>query len=110
MELKRREENGVVIVSATGRVDGVNAHELKDYLSGVTQEEPANIVLNFRELKYISSAGLRVILSTLKILHSQKRQLVLSELTGPVKDVFKLSGFNAILKSFDSDDDAIAAC
>lgn len=110
MELNKREENNVTIVTVAGRLDGVNAHELIDYLSVIEKKGSSNVVVNFRELEYISSAGLRVILTTLKKLKAQKRELFLSELTGPVKDVFKMSGFNSILKSFDTDSDAIAAC
>lgn len=110
MELNKREEKGVTIVSAAGRVDGVNAHELTDYLAVIVEEGKSNLVLNFSELKYISSAGLRVILTTVKMLKAKKRDLYLSELAGPVKDVLKLSGFNAILKTFETDADAVDAC
>ncbi|MDD9303392.1 MAG: STAS domain-containing protein [Desulfobacter sp.] len=110
MELKKREEKGVTIFSAAGRVDGVNAHELSDYLAVIVEEGQSNLVLNFSELKYISSAGLRVILTTVKLLKAKKRDLFLSQLAGPVKDVFKLSGFYAILKTFETDAEAVDAC
>lgn len=110
MELKKREEKGVTIVSAAGRVDGVNAHELTDYLAGILDDINSNLVLNLSELQYISSAGLRVILTTVKLLKAKQRDLFLSQLTGPVKDVFKLSGFYAILKTFETDADAVDAC
>lgn len=110
MELEKREENGVIIVRAAGRVDGVNAHELADYLADVVEESHSNLVLNFSELKYISSAGLRVILTTVKSLKAKKRDLFLSQLAGPVKDVFKLSGFYGILRIFETDTDAVEAC
>lgn len=110
MKLKQREDKGVTIVSAAGRIDGVNAHELTDYLADIVAEGNSNLVLNFSELKYISSAGLRVILTTVKMLKAKKRDLFLSELEGPVKDVLKLSGFYAILKTFETDSDAVDAC
>ena len=110
MELKRREEKGVIIVSAAGRVDGVNAHELTDYLADIVDAGTSNLVLNFSELKYISSAGLRVVLTTVKMLKAKKRDLFLSEMAGPVKDVLKLSGFYAILKTFETDAEAVDAC
>ena len=110
MELDKRKENGMMIVTATERVDGVTSPELESYLADLVKETTANIILDFSELKYISSAGLRVVLSMVKKLKTQKRDLFLSGLTGSVKDVFQLSGFYAILKIFDTTAQALEQC
>lgn len=110
MELDKKEENGVTIVMVTERVDGVTSPELESYLTDLAKESTSNIILDLSELKYISSAGLRVVLSTVKRLKTQKRELFLSGLTGSVKDVFQLSGFNAILKIFDTTTQALEQC
>jgi anti-anti-sigma factor len=110
VELDKRTENGVTIVKATERVDGVTSPELETYIADLAKETSSNIILDFSELKYISSAGLRVVLSTAKKLKAQKRELFLSGLTGSVKDVFQMSGFYAILKIFDTTTQALEQC
>jgi anti-anti-sigma factor len=107
LELGKKKENGVMVVNAKGRVDGVNAHELENCLSEIIEEGTGTIILDLAELKYISSAGLRVILTTVKKLKAQKRELFLSGLKGPVENVFKISGFGAILKIFDTPEQAM---
>ncbi len=110
MEIDKRTENGVTIVTVTERVDGVTSLELETYIEDLLKETSSNIILDFSELKYISSAGLRVVLSTAKNLKNQKRELFLSGLTDSVKDVFQMAGFYAILKIFDTITQALEQC
>lgn len=108
MELSNRTESGVLIVLVTDRLDGITAPDLEEYLDNMTKKTDSNILLDFSELKYISSAGLRVVLATVKKLKTESRELCLTGLGGAVKDVFQLSGFYAILKIFDTTDQALA--
>lgn len=102
MKFDKQEEDGVMIIATADRVDSSSAPEMELYLAGLINETSDNIILDFSDLKYISSAGLRVVLSTAKKLKEQDRTLVLSGLAGPVKQVFQLSGFFTIFKIFDT--------
>ena len=102
MKLDKREEKGVMIVTASEKIDGITSPELENFLTDLIQKTTSNIILDCSDLKYISSAGLRVVLVTAKKLRAQNRELFLSGLTGPAKDVFQLSGFYSILKIFDT--------
>ena len=66
-----------------------------------------NQVLNFGGLEYISSAGLRSILSTAKQLKVKEGRLLFADLRGPVKDVFKISGFGSLFKIYDTEEEAL---
>lgn len=110
VELTKKTQNGVVIVSVSDRLDGITAPDLENCLDDTVKKTDSNIILEFSELKYISSAGLRVVLATVKKLKAENRDLCLAGLKGAVKDVFQLSGFYAILKIFDTIDMALEQC
>lgn len=82
-------------MNLNGRMDTTTAPqveaELKDSISGVTK-----LVLNFENLEYISSAGLRVILSAQKIMNKQG-EMVIRNVNDVISEVFEITGFLDIL-------------
>lgn len=78
-----------------GRMDTSTAPqfeaELKESIDGVSK-----LVLNFEKLEYISSAGLRVILSVQKIMNKQGK-MVIRNVNEVVSEVFEITGFLDIL-------------
>ena len=82
-------------VALIGRLDTTTApeleKELRESLSGITE-----LVLDFADLEYISSAGLRVVLGAQKTMNSQGT-MVVKNLTEEVRDVFDITGFTDIL-------------
>ena len=107
MEIHTRKDKNVIIVSVKGRVDAVTAPEFEKNLSDLISKGEIIFLLNFGDLEYISSAGLRSILSTAKKLKEQKGKIVLTGLKGSVGEVFKISGFDSIFKIFDSEENAL---
>lgn len=65
--------------------------ELKESLEGIT-----DLTLDFEKVDYISSAGLRVLLATQKIMNKQGK-LTLVKVCGPVMQVFEMTGFTEVL-------------
>jgi len=63
-------------------------------------------ILDLQGLEYISSAGLRSLLSAAKQLKAKNGSLLLSCLRGTVEEVFRMSGFLTILPSFASVEEA----
>jgi anti-anti-sigma factor len=102
MEVSSKEEKGALIVNITGRVDAVTAPDLEKQLSDLVDTGKNILVTNLGDLEYISSAGLRVILSTAKKLKAAQGDLILVGLHGTVKEVFEISGFISIFKVFDT--------
>ena len=100
---------GVLVARTEDRLDGVNAREFQDALQGVIDDSDRAVVLDLGRLTYISSAGLRVILLVAKTLQRQDGNLAVCSLSGPVREVFKISGFDKIIQTHDSQAEAIAA-
>ena len=66
MEINTERDGATLIARTVGRVDGTNAAEFQDALKNVIAPEDQAVILDFEDLSYISSAGLRVILLTAK--------------------------------------------
>jgi len=107
MEIATRKAGGAMVVSVTGRVDAVTAPEFEKGLSALIAGGDHLLVLNLNGLEYISSAGLRSILITAKQLKAKDGKVLFAGLKGPVKDVFKISGFGSLFKIFETEEEEL---
>lgn len=82
-------------IALSGRLDTTTAPqleaELKNSLEGKTE-----LILDFAELSYISSAGLRILLSTQKIMNTQGK-MIIRNVCDDILEVFDLTGFQEYL-------------
>ena len=109
METRTNRTGGVLVVRTEDRLDGVNAREFQDALQVVIDDSDRAVILDLGRLTYISSAGLRVILLVAKTLQRQDGNLAVCSLSGPVREVFEISGFDKMIQTHDSQAEAIAA-
>lgn len=95
MEIKKTNNGEQLIFALSGRLDTTTAPELEAEVNasliGVT-----DFVLDFKELEYISSAGLRVLLAAQKIMNKQG-SMKLINVNDDIKEVFDITGFADIL-------------
>ena len=66
MEIATQEYKRVAVMSVTGRVDSATAPELEGKLRELVDSDKNQIVLDLKDVEYMSSAGLRAMVSTLK--------------------------------------------
>ncbi|MCQ2393250.1 MAG: STAS domain-containing protein [Kiritimatiellae bacterium] len=95
MTIKKNIEGEVATVVVEGRLDTMTAPELQGALS----EYPGDVrrlVFDFSALEYISSAGLRVLLSMHKQMSSVGGEIQVVHANTAVKDVFEMTGFSDI--------------
>ncbi len=108
MELSAKKDQGVVVMSVKGRMDAVTAPEFEKgfdpYISGGDRK----FVADLAGLEYISSAGLRSILSTAKKIKAVNGQIVFASLSGMVKEVFDISGFGSMFEIYPTVNEAVA--
>ncbi len=107
MEISTEKREKGLIVSVKGKVDAVTSQAFEKSLADLIEKGETTLLLNLSELDYISSAGLRSILSTAKLLKAKNGKLFFFGLHGPVKDVFKISGFGSIFKIYDTMEEAL---
>ena len=96
MEIDILQENGTVLMNIAGRLDTVTASELDNAVKPYIGKCSA-MVFNCEQLQYVSSAGLRVVLSTHKLLAASGGRFVLKNLNPEVKSVFDITVFSKVL-------------
>lgn len=109
METKTEIKDKAAIVSVSGRIDAITSSELDKAINSVIDEGQCFIVLDFRDVDYISSSGLRVILAKAKIMKAKGGKILLSGIKGGVKEVFDISGFGSIFTTYETKEDAISS-
>ena len=95
MNINVEKSNGVTTLKIEGRLDTTTAPELEKVINN-EGEELKNLVLDFMNVSYISSAGLRVLLATQKKMNVQG-SMELINVSEVVMDVFEMTGFAEVL-------------
>ncbi len=98
MEVNIRKEEKVLVVSVIGRMDAVSAPDFDTQVEEQIDRGETSLVLDLSGLDYISSAGLRSMLTLAKKLKRKEGDLVLCGLQDVVKEVFEVSGFSTIFE------------
>ncbi len=101
--------DGVLVIHVGGRVDGVNAQEFQGELDLRVQGTDGPVILDFKNLTYISSAGLRSILLVAKVFRDKNTKFVLCSLPETALQVIRISGFDKIIEIQESRSLAMAA-
>ena len=86
-----------IILSLVGRLDTITSNQLTEELDRLFQEGDFNLVLDFHEIEYISSAGLRVIIDTQKKINAHGGKLELTSMNESIRSIFDITGFSKIL-------------
>jgi anti-anti-sigma factor len=107
MKLKTSNEGEVTVVKIEGNLDTQTSPEAQDELNRLMDEGSQKLLLDFADLAYISSSGLRVLLAVAKRLAPEEGEMRICNLNDVVNEVFEISGFSTILKVFPSDSEAL---
>lgn len=97
----------VIVFHLQGKLDHLTSPITQEKLTELIDQGGRKIVVNFKNLDYISSAGLRVLLSTVKQLKNFGGEIRICSLNEIVEEVFDISGFATILKIFTSEAEAL---
>lgn len=96
MKIETSKNGSTLTVTMQGNLDTVTApdleNELKKNLDGITE-----LILDFTDVPFISSAGIRVILWAYKTLPTLERKLIVKNASTEIKEVFDLTGINSLL-------------
>ncbi len=96
-----------VILRIDGRLDAASAPILERKINSLIDEDHYHLILDFTRVDYLSSAGMRVLLSATKKLKSKKGALILYSLVDDVSEVIKMAGFDKILHICSSEKEAL---
>lgn len=97
-----------LVVQPSGRLDSNTSPEFEKHLIGRFDQGAAAVVIDFCDLDYISSAGMRVLLMAAKRGKQNNVPIALCNLSEPIREVVEISGFLSILNVFPDRDAALA--
>jgi anti-sigma B factor antagonist len=97
MEIFEENNNAIRIFRLNGRLDSNTSQGFEKKVFDAISTGTNKMVIDFKEIDYISSAGLRVILKATKALARDNGKLLLCDMQDYVKEVFEIAGFDAIL-------------
>ncbi len=104
MQIETNEVGGALIVRPHGRVDSTTSPLLEQV---VRTESRLVMLLDLSEVSYISSAGLRLVLTATKAAHAAKGRFAVFGLSPELRSVFHLSGFDRIVTIANTEADAL---
>jgi anti-anti-sigma factor len=96
MELESKLVGDEIIIGISGRIDTTTSPELQDEMMKSFQKGN-HLILDFEEVEYISSAGLRVLLMGQKTVDAKDGYMKILHVNDVVKEVFDMTGFSSML-------------
>lgn len=97
MEINKAISNQNVIITLKGRLYTMTAPQLDDEAKSIDFDEVETVTLNLKDLEYISSSGLRVILALYKNLKSKGGNLKIVHVSNTIMELFSMTGMSDYL-------------
>lgn len=97
------------VMEITGRLDDGTAHAVGEDVRLCIESGARRMVLDCRDLTYISGAGLRAMLDMARAMQDAEGRLVVCDLQPQVEEMFEACGFNAFIPVYGDQSDAVAA-
>jgi anti-anti-sigma factor len=91
-----------------GRVDSTTAESLTTRLGELIRSGSSRLIIDLKEVSYISSAGFRTLLITARAVAQASGKMVLCGITGEMQRLFELSGFSDLFTILPNREDALA--
>ena len=109
MEIKSQIYKRVAVVTVKGRVDSATAGDLEAALTALIGEGNNNLVLDLSGVDFLSSSGLRVLVTTLKSVRKSGGDVRLAQPSQRATDAINLAGLDVLFKVFPDRESALAS-
>lgn len=106
-EVNVSDDGGIAVVAARGRIDSSTAADFGSALTGAIDRGMVRVVVDLGQVDYMSSAGLREIVSALKRARKGQGDVRLAEPAARVLEVLEMAGLDTIMSIFPTRDDAL---
>ena len=107
MEIIEEKQDAISIFKLNGRLDSNTSQGFEKKIFDAISDGSKNMIVDFKDLDYISSAGLRVILKATKALNREEGKIMLCTMQDYVKEVFEIAGFDSFLPIVATMDEAL---
>ena len=106
-KIGQRQQDSVNVIELKGYLDAHTAPRLEEALQGLVESRRFNIIVNCRELSYISSAGLGVFMAFIEDVRKNKGDIKLTNMSPKVYNVFDLLGFPLLYEILSDEQEAV---
>lgn len=106
-QLQREKEGGVLLFSCKGRIDALTVHGMEKEIFEAIEEGERQLIFEFAQVEYLSSAGMRMLMSVAKKLRTSDGKLVVCCIPSPILDLLKVAGFDHILEIAETKEDSL---
>lgn len=107
IHIEEESKKDVLILKLIGRLDAISSPLAERKIFDYINSGQVKLLLNFSGVDYLSSAGMRMLLSITKKLRSLSGKVILFGVTPNVMDVLKMSGFDHVLEIVKTEEDGL---
>lgn len=107
MEISKQKKENVTVFNISGRLDSNSSPDVEKEILAAINSDTKDVVLDFSNLSYISSAGIRVLVHCHKELERKQGHILLAAVPKPIENVLYITGFLPYFKVYDTPAQAI---
>ena len=96
MEIREESREGQIELFISGEIDGTNVNEFEEAVDAAS-DKTQSLILNLDGLEYVSSTGLRVLLTLKKKMRARGDEVIIRNVGDEVKGIFTVTGFVKLL-------------
>jgi anti-anti-sigma factor len=91
MDLKIRQQDDIIVIYLAGRLDVHLSSDIEKEINRIIKDNPnVHLLLDLTDVEYMSSSGLRIFVSTMRLLRDNKKQLKLCNINSAVRKIFEV--------------------
>jgi anti-sigma B factor antagonist len=109
MQISSRDLKRVNVVTVSGRVDSAAAPDLEKTLQDLLESRRHQLVMELAEVEYMSSAGLRALVSALKAAKKAGGDVVIARPSERVREVIDLAGLTSVFTMYEDTLEAVGS-
>jgi anti-sigma B factor antagonist len=109
MEIIEKKIGSITIIALGGRLDAYASSDVEQKLNALVDADEVRLVVNLERLDYISSSGLRVLLTSLKKVRKREGDIKLACMKPLINEVFDVAGFSQLFSIYALEDVAVQA-
>lgn len=106
MEVVSIEKGNYLLISLNGKLDAYHSEDIEEKLLPLIEKFDKHFIIDFSEVDYISSAGLRLFMKISKLLDKSGKQIAFAYVNKHLSEIFEITGFNTIFKMFSDEESA----
>lgn len=106
MEIVTRKSGDVLVAEFSGKLDSHTAGDARDRMVDIVQSGNQRVLVNLKDLEFLTSAGMRVFVQGAKLLQGKRGELKICCARKEIKELLEIAGFNSLIKIYDSEEEA----